>query len=94
MTNEISFELPVKIRLIRIIKGGSIIVPRFKANMSTSLTQNDSIKSLEIFAKDLENPSSNYINLVSSTNLKDLFNQDVLFTLPREVFISNMCFIV
>jgi len=83
--NEISFEKPVKIQQIRIIKGGSAILPRFKQNMTTSLTQNDSIKNLEIFARDLENPSARYSTLVSASNLKELYNQDIIFTMPREV---------
>jgi len=84
-TNEISFEKPVKIQQIRIVKGGSQVTPKFKSNVTTSLTQTESIKSLEIFAKDLDNFKSRYETLVFSSNLKELYNQDVLFTIAKDV---------
>jgi hypothetical protein len=72
ISNEIMFEKPVKLHQIRLVKGGSPIIPRFKFNISSSVTQNDPIKSLEIFAKDVINPSARYTTLVATTNLKEL----------------------
>lgn len=76
---------PVKVQQIRILKGGSQIQPKFKPNMNTSLTQSDSIKSLEIFAKDVQNPKARFETLVFASNLKELYTQDAIFTINREV---------
>lgn len=92
ITNEIVFEKPVKLTQIRIVKGGSSIVPRFKFHLTTSLTQNDPIKSLEIFARDIINLSARYTTLVSANNLKELSSQDAIFVMPREV--RNNAFLI
>ena len=77
---------------IRILKGGSQIQPKFKPNMNTSLTQSDSIKSLEIFAKDLQNNKSRFETLVFASNLKELYTQDAVFSINREVDLTNFGF--
>ncbi len=88
LSNEINFEKPAKIQQIRILRSGTQVTPKFKPNLTTSLTQNDSIKSLEIFAKDIENPKSRYETLVFSSNIKELFNQDLIFTIAKEVLFA------
>lgn len=92
ITSEITFAKPVKVQQIRIPKGTSQILPKFKPNINTSQTQPESIKSLEIFAKDLENPSSRFETLVSATNLKELYNQDIFYTMPRDVGVLYILF--
>jgi hypothetical protein len=83
--NEISFERPVKIQQIRIIKGGSLITPRFRSGFNTSLTQTETIKNFEIYAKDILNPSAKYATLIAANNLKELVSTDAIFTIPRDV---------
>jgi hypothetical protein len=70
------------------VKAGSPVIPRFKLNISTAVVQNEPLKSLEIFARDIVNNSARYVPLVSAANIKELSTQDVLFLMPRLVIQS------